>query len=136
MTARYEDIARDLRERINSGEYPPDTALPLMRDIAADYEVSDITVRKAYGLLTREGLVESRRRSGVFVKAHPDRGRLMVRRRQVERDELGYYSGPEVQHWRALPHPDGEQTRVTTAPVPADVAELLGVPASALLTVR
>ncbi|MFJ2477746.1 GntR family transcriptional regulator [Streptomyces sp. NPDC087659] len=136
MAAQYEQIARDLRERIASGEYAPGTALPLMRDIAAEYGVSDITVRKAYGLLTREGLIESRRRTGVFVRELPDRVRLTVRNRQIERDELGYYSGPEVQHWRALPHPGGEQTRVTTAPAPADVADILGVETGTEMTVR
>ncbi|MFC1436045.1 GntR family transcriptional regulator [Streptacidiphilus sp. N1-3] len=136
MAARYEEIARDLRERITSGSYAPDTAMPRMRDVAAEYGVSDITVRKAYELLTREGLLEGRGRSGVFVKAHPDQVRLVVRNRQIERDELGYYSGPEVQHWRPIPYPDGENTRVTTAPAPADVAELLGVETGELLTVR
>lgn len=136
MTARYLEIASDLRERIESGEYGPDTALPLMRDIGASYGVSDITVRKAMQVLVREGLVESRRRAGMIVRRHPDRVRLTVRRRQVDRDELGYFSGPEVQHWRALTHPDGERTRVSTAPAPADVAELLGVDSGTLLTVR
>ncbi|MEU8883870.1 GntR family transcriptional regulator [Streptomyces hydrogenans] len=136
MAAQYEQIARDLRERITSGEYLPGTALPLMRDIAAQYGVSDITVRKAYGLLIREGLIESRRRTGVFVRELPDRVRLTVRNRQVERDELGYYSGPEVQHWRALPHPDGEQTRIATAPAPADVADILGIEVGTEMTVR
>lgn len=136
MNPRYEEIARDLRERIASGDLSPGSALPLMRDIATQYEVSDITVRKAWGMLKREGLIESRRRAGMFVREHPDRVRLTVRNRQVERDELGYYSGPEVQHWRAFPHPDGERTRITTAPVPADVADALGVPPGSLLTVR
>ncbi|WP_411078285.1 GntR family transcriptional regulator [Streptomyces sp. cmx-10-25] len=136
MAAQYEQIARDLRERIASGEYAPGTALPLMRDIAAEYGVSDITVRKAYGLLTREGLLESRRRAGVFVRELPDRIRLMVRSRQIERDELGYFSGPDVQHWRALPHPEGEQTRITTAAAPADVADILGVQTGTEMTVR
>ncbi|MFF5938996.1 GntR family transcriptional regulator [Streptomyces sp. NPDC012508] len=136
MAAQYEQIARDLRDRIASGVYAPGTALPLMRDIAAEYGVSDITVRKAYGLLTREGLIESRRRTGVFVRELPDRVRLTVRNRQIERDELGYYSGPEVQHWRALPHPDGEQTRITNAPAPADVADILGVDTGTEMTVR
>ncbi|WP_055526621.1 GntR family transcriptional regulator [Streptomyces graminilatus] len=136
MASRYEEIASDLRQRIVSGEYGPGSQLPMMRDIAASYGVSDITVRKAYALLTREGLVESRRRSGVFVKKHPDRVRLTVRTRQIERDELGYFSGPEVQHWRALSWPDGERTRVTEAPVPADVAEILGVEPGEPLTVR
>jgi GntR family transcriptional regulator len=60
----------------------------------------------------------------------------MIRNRQIERDELGYYSGPEVQHWRALPHPGGEQTRVTAAPVPADIADVLDVEPGVELTVR
>ncbi|WP_181009068.1 winged helix-turn-helix domain-containing protein, partial [Streptomyces sp. SM12] len=89
MAAMYMQIASDLREEITSGRYAPDTALPLMRDIAAQYGVSDITVRKALGVLVREGLVESRRRAGMWVRAHPDRVRLTVRHRQVERDELG-----------------------------------------------
>ena len=136
VTARYEQIARDLREQIVSGEFPPGSALPLMRDMGASYKVSDITMHKALAVLIREGLVESRRRSGMFVRSHPDRVRLTVRQRAIERDELGYYSGAEVQHWRALPHPDGEWTRVATAPAPADVAELLGVTSGEELTVR
>ncbi|MGA4954072.1 GntR family transcriptional regulator [Streptomyces lydicamycinicus] len=136
MGAKYEEIARELRERITTGEYPPGASLPYMRDIAAEYGVSDITVRKALGLLRREGLTESRGRAGWSVRLHPDRVRLTVRSRQIERDELGYYSGPEVQHWRALPHPDGDQTRITRAPAPADVAAILGVRADQHLTVR
>ncbi|WP_399553940.1 GntR family transcriptional regulator (plasmid) [Streptomyces anulatus] len=136
MASRYEEIASDLRERIVSGEYAPGAQLPMMRDLATTHGVSDITIRKAYAVLTREGLVESRRRSGVYVKDHPDRVRLTVRRRQIERDELGYYSGPEVQHWRALPWPEGDKTRVTQSAVPADVAEILGVAPDTELTVR
>ncbi|MBC2879794.1 MULTISPECIES: GntR family transcriptional regulator [Streptomyces] len=136
MAAKYEEIARDLRERISSGELPPGSPLPLMRDVAAQYGVSDITVRKAWNVLTREGLIEGRRRAGMFVREHPDRIRLTVRHRQIERDELGYYSGPEVQHWRPLPHPGGDRTRITTAPVPADVADALGVAPGTPLTVR
>ncbi|MBT2611430.1 GntR family transcriptional regulator [Streptomyces sp. ISL-87] len=137
MVARYEEIARDLRERITAGvEFPPGSALPLMRDVAEQYACSDITVRKAYGMLVREGLIESRRRAGTYVREHPDRLRLTVRTRQIERDELGYYSGPEAQHWRPLPHPDGETTKVITLLVPADVADILEVPSSTRLTVR
>lgn len=136
MAARYEQIARDLRERIKAGEYPPGSALPLMRDVAEEYGCSDITVRKAYGMLTREGLIESRRRAGTYVREHPDRIRLVVRNRQIERDALGYFSGPEAQHWRPLPHPDGEMTKISTSPAPADVADILDVASGASLTVR
>lgn len=136
MGARYEEIARNLRERIISGEYLPGDALPYMKDTAASYGVSDITVRRAYALLVQEGLAETRGRGGTYVLAHPDRARRTVRNRQIERDELGYYSGPEVQNWRAIPHLDGEKTRVIEAPVPMDIAEILGVEPGSLLTVR
>jgi GntR family transcriptional regulator len=136
VTAKYREIADVLRARIVSGEYAPGTALPLRRDIAADHGVSEITVRKATDLLAKEGLVTSRGRGGVAVHRHPDRVRLVVRQRQIERDELGYYSGHEVQHWRALPWPDGERTRIETAPAPADIAEHLGVATGTGLTVR
>lgn len=137
MAAQYEEIARDLRERIVAGEeFPPGAQLPMMRDIAAAHGVSDITVRKALALLTHEGLIYSRRRAGTFVREHPDRVRLTVRHRQIERDEYGYYSGSEVQHWRAIPHRSGETTQVAEAPVPADVADILGVTAGDFLTVR
>ncbi|AZK98793.1 hypothetical protein B7R87_33055 (plasmid) [Streptomyces tsukubensis] len=53
------------------GSTPPGTQLPLMRDIAAAHGVSDITVRKAYALLTREGLVESRRSIRGFREGTP-----------------------------------------------------------------
>ena len=136
MTAKYEHIANVLRGRIVSGEYGPGAVLPLRADLAAEYGVSEITVRKATAVLAREGLVESRGRGGVAVKEHPDRVRLTVRQRQIERDELGYYSGQEVQHWRALPWPDGERTRVDEAPAPADIAEYLEVEPGTVLTVR
>ncbi|MEU5445804.1 MULTISPECIES: GntR family transcriptional regulator [Streptomyces] len=136
MGSRYEEIARDLREQITSGILAPGSALPMGREIAAQYDVSDITVRKATAVLQREGLIESRRRAGLYVREHPDRVRLMIRNRQIERDELGYFSGPEVQHWRALPHPDGDRTRVTDQPVPTDIADVLEVEPGTVLTVR
>ncbi|MFJ3630479.1 GntR family transcriptional regulator [Streptomyces albidoflavus] len=135
MAAQYRAIADDLREGISSGRYPPGTKLPRMQDIASKYEVSDITVRKALAVLRQEGLVESRGRGGQVVREHPDRARLITRHRQIERDELGYFSGPEVQQWRALPWPDGEQaTRIEQTEPPADVGSILG--AVGPLTVR
>ncbi|WP_165398687.1 GntR family transcriptional regulator [Streptomyces albidoflavus] len=137
MAAQYRAIADDLRKDISSGRYPPGMKLPRQQDIAAEYGVSDITVRKAVEVLRKEGLVESRGRGGHVVREHPDRARLITRNRQIERDHLGYYSGPEVQHWRALPWSEGEHaTRIEQALPPADVAATLGVSPGTPLTVR
>ncbi|MFK0296948.1 GntR family transcriptional regulator [Streptomyces sp. NPDC090442] len=135
MGAKYRKIAHDLRERITRGTLAPGAALPYMKDIAAGEGVSDITVRKALAELSREGLIESRGRAGWYVRLHPSRTRLTVRHRSVERDDLGYYSGPESQGWRPLPW-EGSSPQVDTAPVPVDVAEILGVAPESPQTIR
>lgn len=136
MAVSYREIAADLRRDILSGRYQPGDTIPKITELTASYGAAYQTVRSAVALLEQEGLVEAVRRRGTVVKEHPDRARRMVRNRQVERDELGYYSGPEVQHWRALVHPDGEKTRITSAIVPTDIAEILGVDPGETLTVR
>ncbi|WP_346012064.1 GntR family transcriptional regulator [Streptomyces sp. SID3343] len=136
MSTRYGEIADDLRKRIASGEFPPGSKLPPLAELMGTFNVSSTVMRDAYTVLEQEGLVDRRGRGGIVVKIHPDQVRLTVRDRQIERDELGYYSGPQVQHWRALPWPDGERTRTGLAPAPADVAEMLGVEVGSQLTVR
>ena len=44
-------------------------ALPSVRTVAADYRVNPLTVLKGYQELVDEGLVESKRGLGMFVKA-------------------------------------------------------------------
>ena len=135
MADTAEVIAAQLRERIQQGLLQPGDRLPTMEELVAQHGVSRQTARQALNLLKAEGLAEYRGgRAGTVVREmHP---RRLLRDRSVERDELGYYSGKSVQHWRALPHPAGEQTRVGRAPAPADIAELLNVPPGELVTVR
>jgi GntR family transcriptional regulator len=136
VVATYREIAADLRREILEGRYRAGDTIPKITDLAAKYEAAYQTVRSAVAQLEQEGLVIAVRKRGTVVQAHPDHTRRAVRARQIERDELGYYSGPEVQHWRAIPHPDGERTRVIEAPVPMDIAEILGVEPGSPLTVR
>ena len=63
----YQQIASQVRLRIASGVYRPNESLPSLRSLAAEIKVNPNTVQKAYDELTREGLVESRRGSGLFV---------------------------------------------------------------------
>ena len=60
-------IASQLRQRIASGIHRQNESLPSLRCLAAEIQVNPNTVQKAYDELTREGLVESRRGSGLFV---------------------------------------------------------------------
>lgn len=64
----YVQIARELRERIRSGQYPRGGRLPSETDLTAEYDVTRLTVRRALSVLATEGLTESIRGKGVFVR--------------------------------------------------------------------
>jgi GntR family transcriptional regulator len=56
-----------LRERIRSGEYPPGSQFPSESDLAEEFEVSRITVRRACSSLVNTGLIARRWGVGTFV---------------------------------------------------------------------
>ncbi|WP_435595891.1 GntR family transcriptional regulator [Streptomyces albogriseolus] len=64
---KYREIADDLRRRISSGEFGEKRKLPSERDLRTQYDVSQMTVRQALGVLRDEGLIESRVGSGWYV---------------------------------------------------------------------
>ncbi|WP_432932495.1 PLP-dependent aminotransferase family protein [Microbispora sp. CA-135349] len=61
-------LARQLRQAVQDGRLPPDTRLPSSRTLAELLEVSRPVVQEAYRVLEAEDLIESRRRSGTYVK--------------------------------------------------------------------
>ena len=65
---KYERIANDMKEKIESGVYKPNDQLPFEAEMCESYGVSRITVKKAMDLLVNEGLVVKRRGAGTFVK--------------------------------------------------------------------
>lgn len=65
---KYQEIARRLRESIQSGEVKPGEQLALEREMCERYGVSRITIKKAVDELVADGLVVKRRGSGTFVK--------------------------------------------------------------------
>ena len=64
----YLQLAELLREQIRSGKLPPRSRVPSLVDLAAKYELAEMTVRKALRLLIDEGLIETRPGRGTFVK--------------------------------------------------------------------
>ena len=54
---RYLQVADDLDARIRSGEFPFDSALPRREDLAAEYGVGEMTVRRALRILAGRGMV-------------------------------------------------------------------------------
>src|SRR5262249_37747008 len=63
----YQQLQRALRRAIEIRLLAPEDALPAERDLAADFNVSRITVRKALDGLVAEGLLVRRQGSGNFV---------------------------------------------------------------------
>lgn len=68
-TPIYEQITKQLKEMILSGELKEGDALPSMRSLAKELRVSLITTKRAYDDLERDGFIESYTGKGSFVKS-------------------------------------------------------------------
>lgn len=65
--AIYLQIVRQIRESILQGELAPGEALPSIRQLAKDLQISVITTKRAYNELEQEGLIDSIVGKGSFV---------------------------------------------------------------------
>lgn len=70
--AQYQRLASLLRHRISKAEYALGSQLPPITQLAADLGVAVVSVRQAYELLAREGLIRSKRGVGTHVAALPN----------------------------------------------------------------
>ena len=68
---RYEQVADDLRQKIQSGHYAPGSQLPSRRELCQMFDVSESVIEKAMWILRREGLTETLPGVGVFVAENP-----------------------------------------------------------------
>ncbi|MBM4222078.1 MAG: GntR family transcriptional regulator, partial [Gammaproteobacteria bacterium] len=117
VTPLYHQVYLALREKILNGECDPRYALPGEHQLAAQYGVSRVTVRRTLESLELEGLVSRRRGVGTFPVAQA-----------AERQERYNIGGLTEQ----APGQSG-QTEVTTVsieviPMPTEVATQLGLP--------
>ncbi len=69
----YQQLQRALRQAIETRILSPDDALPPERDLASEFSVSRITVRKAIDGLVNEGMLVRRQGSGTFVCARVEK---------------------------------------------------------------
>ena len=63
----YEQITRQIKTQILSGELPEGEALPSIRRLAQDLQISVITTKRAYDELEREGFINTVGGKGTFV---------------------------------------------------------------------
>jgi GntR family transcriptional regulator len=69
----YLQIQGLLRDAIRSGALEPGSGIPPERDLAVEYGVARITMRKAIEGLAQEGLLSRRRGAGTFVAGRVDK---------------------------------------------------------------
>lgn len=65
--AIYEQIVNQLKNAIVTGELRAGQALPSIRSLAAELQVSVITTKRAYEELEKEGLLRSKAGKGFYV---------------------------------------------------------------------
>jgi DNA-binding GntR family transcriptional regulator len=70
----YQRIYADIREKIVSGEYPPRSKLPTIRELQAAFGCSEQPVRAALKMLSDGGWIETQQGKGSFVVASPPIG--------------------------------------------------------------
>jgi GntR family transcriptional regulator len=146
-TIRYREIAEGMRQRVESGDFPPGRLLPSEAELSEVYGVSRVTVRRALELLRDEGLLDARQGVGWFVAGGPLRqslGRLATIESQLaasglhpERRVLDFAFVPaeprvrellgcdQVLRVRRLNLADGEPFALVTVWCPAPLAEHL-----------
>lgn len=66
----FEQLIDQIKAAVTAGILLPGKALPSIRQLAADLELNSKTVAKAYKLLERDAVIESKGYRGTFI--HPD----------------------------------------------------------------
>ncbi len=66
----FAQLMEQIRQAVSSGQLAPGEQLPSIRQLAGDLDLNSKTVAKAYRLLERDSVIESRGYRGTFV--HPD----------------------------------------------------------------
>jgi len=74
----YRVVSQTLRERIANGPYQHGSRIPGVDELAKEFGVSTITVRRAIRDLTLEGMVIGRRGLGLFVASRPRVVRMLT----------------------------------------------------------
>ena len=70
----YLQIMEQIKQRIAVGDWKEGQSIPSIRQLAVDFQVSVITVKRAYLELEREGVILTQQGKGSFVASKPGLG--------------------------------------------------------------
>lgn len=79
----YLQIMEQIKERIAVGDWKEGQSIPSIRQLAVDFQVSVITVKRAYLELEREGVIVTQQGKGSFVASKPGLG-MQLRQQELE----------------------------------------------------
>jgi len=133
--AKYRQIADNLRKQISAGTLGPGDQLPTEPQLADAYDASRSTIRLAIGMLSTNGLIETRQGMGTFVR-QPAEPRTVLLARE-EDWQAGEHTDTALQP--TSEHADRPVTArflAETANASAEIATALHVAAGARVVVR
>lgn len=70
---KYKHVIKVLTERIQNNIYQYGKKMPTVRELAQEFGVSVMTIKKALDYLTQYGLIEKRQGSGIYVKMNSNK---------------------------------------------------------------
>lgn len=95
----YMQIEQEIRERIRSGVYAPESQLPTENELGREFGVSRLTVSKSLANLVKENLISRTRGRGSFVNA---------RRREAPESFADPVSEPGIFKFISPPYSNGD----------------------------
>src|SRR5215469_5768644 len=79
----YLQVMEQIKQRVMVGDWPEGEQIPSIRQLAADLQISVITVKRAYLELEREGVIVTQQGKGSRVAPTPGLG-LKLRQQELQ----------------------------------------------------
>lgn len=92
-TPIYAQLDRSIRAAIATGQLQPGARLPTVRQLAVDLAVNANTVARVYAQLERDGILETRRGVGTFVRESPSPQAARAHRERELRELIRRFVG-------------------------------------------
>jgi GntR family transcriptional regulator len=92
-TPIYAQLDRSIRAAIATGELEQGAQLPTVRQLAVDLAVNANTVARVYAQLERDGILETRRGVGTFVRESPSPQATRAHRERELRELIRRFVG-------------------------------------------
>jgi GntR family transcriptional regulator len=92
-TPIYAQLDRSIRAAIATGELASGAQLPTVRQLAVDLAVNANTVARVYAQLERDGILETRRGVGTFVRESPSPQAARAHRERELRELIQRFVG-------------------------------------------